>query len=49
MIKCQNCGHDSHCGVTLFGEHRDFVDVPPTKVEICKSCRCEKCLRPDWG
>ena len=48
MTKCNNCGHDSHCGVTLFGEHRDFVDVPATKVEICKSCRCEKCTEDNW-
>ena len=43
MFKCRNCGHDSHCGVPYFREERDFIDVPPRMVQICKKCRCEKC------
>ncbi len=43
MFKCRNCGHDSHCGVPYFREERDFIDVPPRMVQICKQCRCEKC------
>ena len=23
MIKCMNCGHDSHCGVRLFREEKN--------------------------
>ena len=19
------------------------------EIEVCKYCRCEKCMRPDWG
>ena len=50
MVYCQNCGHESHCGVPLMKElERDWVDVPPEKIEVCKYCRCKKCSKPDWG
>ena len=50
MTKCKNCGHDSHCGVPKYGERLDFIDVPPTRYEICKQCRCSKCeVKTDWG
>ena len=51
MMKCKNCGHDSHCGVPL----KKAVDKSQahaaglTEIEVCKYCRCPKCTPPDWG
>mgnify|MGYP001360045518 CR=1 FL=1 len=45
MMKCYNCGHDSHCGIPL----RKAVDRSQAhaaglyEIEVCKQCRCEKC------
>jgi hypothetical protein len=50
MTTCKNCGHESHCGVTLTKEFRKERDKGPEgSIEVCKNCRCEKCSRPDWG
>ena len=50
MTTCKNCGHESHCGVTLTKEFRKQRDKGPEgSIEVCKNCRCEKCSRPDWG
>jgi len=54
MIKCNNCGHDSHCGVSLRKEFRrePYSHGIEGQVEVCKNCRCEKCdytLKTDWS
>ena len=49
---CKNCGHASHCGVPLQKEHRGYSSAMAelwVTIEVCKSCRCEKCITPDWG
>jgi len=43
--KCNNCGHESHCGTVLKKE----VDKESGPIEVCKSCRCFRCILPDWG
>ena len=43
--KCNNCGHNSHCGTPLIKE----VDKENGPIEVCKKCRCFKCIWPDWG
>ena len=48
---CKNCGHASHCGVPLQKEFRGYSGEGGIMgmIEVCKSCRCEKCIIPDWG
>ena len=51
MTDCRNCGHKSHCGTKIM---KDFRRKPYShgiegQIEVCKSCRCEKCTAPDWG
>ena len=48
---CKNCGHPSHCGGPLQKEHRGNSGDGGIMgmIEVCKSCRCEKCIAPDWG
>ncbi len=48
---CKNCGHASHCGAPLQKEHRGYSSEGGIMgmIEVCKSCRCEKCINPDWG
>ena len=45
VFYCKNCGHESHCGNSL---HKR-VDNVHKEIEVCKNCRCERCLAPDWG
>ena len=51
MSKCKNCGHDSHCGISLNQTiSQTLSGISETKVEICKTCRCDKCVpKTDWG
>ena len=51
MSKCRNCGHDSHCGIPLNQTiSQTLSGIGETKVEICKTCRCDKCVpKTDWG
>jgi hypothetical protein len=47
MIECQNCGHESHCGVPLM---KDFRREPYNhgiegQIRVCDHCRCEMCER----
>jgi hypothetical protein len=50
MFSCKNCGHDSHCGITLKKEFRKVRDSGPEgEIEVCKKCRCDICTAPDWG
>ncbi len=53
-VSCQNCGHESHCGVPLWKEFRRAYDHGPEgQIEVCKHCRCEYCSKidkpSDWG
>ena len=45
MSHCQNCGHESHCGVPLRKEFRrpPYNKGPEGQIEVCKNCRCENC------
>ena len=36
---CKNCGHESHCGITLW----KAIDKNLPEIEVCKFCQCEKC------
>ena len=49
MINCRNCGHESHCGITLRKEFTTEDKDIKQEIEVCKYCRCVKCMRPDWG
>jgi len=42
---CNNCGHESHCGTPLIKK----VDKENSPIEVCKKCKCFKCIWPDWG
>jgi len=47
---CQNCGHGSHCGGSLWKEVIDYPSEQPKEyrqIEVCKHCRCKKCLTND--
>ena len=50
-VSCQNCGHGSHCGSTIYGNvshntNRN-VNEQPGGYEICRSCRCEYCTKEE--
>ena len=51
MIYCKNCGHECHCGIKLMKDFRGHQGTGGIEgqIEVCKSCRCEKCTPPDWG
>ena len=52
MTTCQNCGHESHCGVFLY---KDFRRKPydhgiEGQIKVCEYCRCILCeVKTDWG
>ena len=46
MTYCQNCGHESHCGIPLLREERNYKQELLGQIEVCKSCRCEVCEKP---
>jgi hypothetical protein len=45
-LHCKNCGHQSHCGTPLV---KKLETGNGEAIEVCKYCRCDKCIRPDWG
>ncbi len=47
MINCQNCGHESHCGVPLWKEFRPPGKGIQGQIQVCKQCRCENCNDKD--
>ena len=51
VIYCKNCGHESHCGTNKMKDFRGHKGTGGIEgqIEVCKFCRCEKCLQPDWG
>ncbi len=53
MIKCYNCGHEAHCGVTgeCYRYSEQYAELEG-QIEVCKCCRCAQCdstLKTDWG
>ena len=48
---CKNCGNPSHCGGPLQKEHRGYSSEGGIMgmIDVCQSCRWEKCITPDWG
>tara|TARA_B110000285_G_scaffold71394_1_gene82284 strand:- start:134 stop:304 length:171 start_codon:yes stop_codon:yes gene_type:complete len=45
MTTCNNCGHESHCGKPYSVKDEDGFTGEPYQREICKVCRCEKCVK----
>ena len=45
MTTCNNCGYESHCGKPYSVEDEDGYTGEPYQREICKVCRCEKCVK----
>jgi len=43
MSRCQNCGHDSHCGVPLVKNLTGYAEIE--QIEVCKHCRCKSCWK----
>ena len=39
MTYCQNCGYESHCGISF----KKKLDLDGEEIEVCKQCRCELC------
>jgi hypothetical protein len=50
-IYCKNCGHESHCGINKMSDFRGSRGngAIEGQIEVCKYCRCDKCVTPDWG
>lgn len=49
MQYCQNCGHESHCGIPLWKEVKindPFLGQNPS-IKVCNHCRCDKCQNKD--
>ena len=42
IVKCQNCGRDSHCGAPLIQDLDEMKDV-----RLCDHCRCKGCNNED--
>ena len=48
MTTCQNCGHESLCGVDYRREERDWRGKLLGEIVVCKCCRCEECSETSW-
>ena len=46
--KCQNCGHESHCGVPLMRDERAWTGKLLGQIKVCDKCRCDKCTEDVW-
>ena len=46
MTYCQNCGHESHCGIPLLRDEHNYKKELLGQIEVCKCCRCEVCEKP---
>ena len=46
MSSCKNCGHDSHCGISLYKDFRrePYNHGTEGQIEVCRNCRCELCM-----
>ena len=44
-VKCNNCGCDSHCGVSCnrTEKHHPVDGGKEYQIEVCKHCRCDAC------
>ena len=43
MTYCQNCGHESHCGVKRMRDEYNWKKELLGQIEVCKQCRCKSC------
>ena len=43
MTYCQNCGHESHCGVKRMRDEYNWKKELLGQIEGCKQCRCKEC------
>lgn len=42
--RCNNCGRPSHCGTSLWEEHRDSLSLRLYgEIKVCHSCHCGDC------
>ena len=48
MDYCQNCGHQSHCGIPANREEKDY-DGRIYIIKICDGCRCDNCKEKQNG
>jgi hypothetical protein len=39
--RCENCGHESHCGTRL--TKPTFDNTASTEICVCSGCRCIEC------
>jgi len=46
MLKCNNCGHDCHCGTVCEQTNIDEFGNKNT-FQCCKHCRCEKVIKSE--
>lgn len=46
MNNCKNCGHESHCGTSLFKDLKDG-DNQIINIKVCEQCRCQACQKKD--
>ena len=48
MTTCKNCGHSSHCGISLIKDVRIRAELndghnETEQIEVCKKCYCKNC------
>jgi len=45
VVKCDNCGHDSHCGEIYKRSEKGYVSEGSNEhaIEVCKHCICKAC------
>jgi len=44
-VKCDNCGHDSHCTQGLYRTEKGYASEGSKEhdIEVCRECRCKAC------
>ncbi len=42
-MSCNNCGHNSHCGVPLYETSKVDDTGEEYQYEVCRHCRCDDC------
>ena len=45
MTRCQNCGHESHCGNSLKKEVNNAWNKRLGEIVVCKHCLCKLCTK----
>jgi len=45
VVKCDNCGNDSHCTQSLYRTEQGYASEGANDhdIEVCKQCRCKAC------